>query len=40
VTRELANLQKLGLIERTVHEERRALAVVDVDHLQQLLQDS
>ena len=40
VTRELTELQKLGLLERIVLDDRRALAVVDVTRLEQLLQDA
>jgi CRP/FNR family transcriptional regulator, cyclic AMP receptor protein len=38
VTRELTALQKLGLIERAAVDGRRALAVMDVDRLQQMLE--
>ncbi|MEM7404470.1 MAG: Crp/Fnr family transcriptional regulator [Pseudomonadota bacterium] len=38
VTRELTELQKMGLVERSTVEGRRALAVSDVDRLQQMLE--
>ena len=38
VTREITALQKLGLIERATVEGRRAMAVTDVERLQQMLE--